>query len=82
MEEKESARAAVREFLTTRRARVTPTDAGLPAHGTRRPPGPPPESSTPSPTSCAWTTTNAPSWTGSSPHSPLRDANAAVRRKT
>jgi len=27
---------AVREFLTTRRARVTPTDAGLPAQGTRR----------------------------------------------
>ncbi|MFD4231205.1 helix-turn-helix domain-containing protein [Streptomyces sp. NPDC058545] len=36
MDEKESARAAVREFLTTRRARVTPTDAGLPAHGSRR----------------------------------------------
>jgi hypothetical protein len=30
MDEKEEARAAVREFLTTRRARVTPTDAGLP----------------------------------------------------
>ena len=36
MNEKEAARAAVREFLTTRRARVTPTDAGLPAQGTRR----------------------------------------------
>jgi transcriptional regulator with XRE-family HTH domain len=36
MDEKEAARAAVREFLTTRRARVTPTEAGLPAQGTRR----------------------------------------------
>jgi transcriptional regulator with XRE-family HTH domain len=36
MDEKEAARAAVREFLTTRRARVTPTDAGLPPQGTRR----------------------------------------------
>jgi transcriptional regulator with XRE-family HTH domain len=36
MDDKESARAAVREFLTTRRARVTPADAGLPAQGTRR----------------------------------------------
>ena len=36
MDEKEAARAAVREFLITRRARVTPTDAGLPAQGTRR----------------------------------------------
>ncbi|MYW03549.1 helix-turn-helix transcriptional regulator [Streptomyces sp. SID3343] len=36
MDEKETARAAVRDFLTTRRARVTPTDAGLPAQGTRR----------------------------------------------
>jgi transcriptional regulator with XRE-family HTH domain len=36
MDEKEAARAAVREFLTTRRARVTPADAGLPAQGTRR----------------------------------------------
>jgi hypothetical protein len=27
MHEKEAARAAVREFLTTRRARVTPADA-------------------------------------------------------
>jgi len=36
MDDKEAARAAVREFLTTRRARVTPTDAGLPPQGTRR----------------------------------------------
>jgi len=36
MDEKEDARAAVREFLTTRRARVTPTGAGLPPQGTRR----------------------------------------------
>jgi transcriptional regulator with XRE-family HTH domain len=36
MDEKEVARAAVREFLTTRRARVTPADAGLPPQGTRR----------------------------------------------
>ncbi|GIF51379.1 transcriptional regulator with XRE-family HTH domain [Asanoa ferruginea] len=36
MQEKEAARAAVREFLTTRRARVTPADAGLPHQGARR----------------------------------------------
>jgi transcriptional regulator with XRE-family HTH domain len=36
MDEKESARAAVREFLTACRARVSPIDAGLPAQGTRR----------------------------------------------
>jgi transcriptional regulator with XRE-family HTH domain len=36
MGDKEAARAAVREFLTTRRARVTPADAGLPPQGTRR----------------------------------------------
>jgi transcriptional regulator with XRE-family HTH domain len=36
MDDKEAARAAVREFLTTRRARVTPTEAGLPAQGIRR----------------------------------------------
>jgi transcriptional regulator with XRE-family HTH domain len=36
MDEMEAARAAVREFLTTRRARVTPADAGLPPQGTRR----------------------------------------------
>src|SRR3954468_12487051 len=36
MDEKEVARAAVREFLSTRRARVTPTDAGLPPQGSRR----------------------------------------------
>jgi len=36
MDAKDAARVAVREFLTNRRARVTPTDAGLPAQGTRR----------------------------------------------
>lgn len=36
MDEKEAARAAVREFLSTRRGRVSPADAGLPATGTRR----------------------------------------------
>ena len=36
MDDKDAARAAVREFLTTRRARVTPTDAGLPPQSTRR----------------------------------------------
>ena len=36
MDDKEAARAAVREFLTTRRARVTPAEAGLPAQGIRR----------------------------------------------
>ena len=36
MDAKEAARAAIREFLTTRRARVTPTDAGLPPQGARR----------------------------------------------
>ncbi len=36
MDEKEAARAAVREFLTTRRARVSPADVGLPPPGTRR----------------------------------------------
>ena len=36
MDEREAARAAVREFLTSRRARVTPADAGLPPQGTRR----------------------------------------------
>src|SRR5215204_4047648 len=36
MDDKDEARAAVREFLTSRRARVTPTDAGLPVGGTRR----------------------------------------------
>ena len=36
MDDQEAARTAVREFLTTCRARVTPTDAGLPAQGTRR----------------------------------------------
>src|SRR3954454_831086 len=36
MDDKEEARAAVREFLTSRRARVTPADAGLPPQGTRR----------------------------------------------
>lgn len=36
MDEKEAARAAVREFLSTRRDRISPTDAGLPTTGTRR----------------------------------------------
>jgi len=36
MDEKEAARVAVCEFLTNRRARVAPTDVGLPAQGTRR----------------------------------------------
>lgn len=36
MDEKEAARAAIREFLSTRRDRVSPADAGLPATGTRR----------------------------------------------
>src|SRR3954462_11291063 len=36
MVDKEVARAAVREFLGSRRARVTPADAGLPPQGTRR----------------------------------------------
>src|SRR5579875_3430255 len=30
------ARADIREFLTTRRAKITPEQAGLPAYGTRR----------------------------------------------
>jgi transcriptional regulator with XRE-family HTH domain len=34
--DQEAARAAVREFLTSRRARITPTDAGLPPQSTRR----------------------------------------------
>jgi transcriptional regulator with XRE-family HTH domain len=36
MDEKEAARSAVREFLSTRRARISPADAGLPTAGTRR----------------------------------------------
>lgn len=36
MDEKEAARAAVREFLATSRARVSPADAGLPPQGARR----------------------------------------------
>ena len=36
MDDQEAARSALREFLTTRRAHVTPSDAGLPAFGTRR----------------------------------------------
>jgi len=36
VDDKEVARAAVREFLGSRRARVTPADAGLPPQGTRR----------------------------------------------
>jgi hypothetical protein len=34
--DREAARAAVREFLTARRARVTPAEVGLPPQGTRR----------------------------------------------
>ena len=36
MDEKETARAAVREFLSTRRDLVSPADVGLPTTGTRR----------------------------------------------
>jgi len=36
MDEKEAARAAVREFLRSRRDRVSPAEAGLPPAGTRR----------------------------------------------
>ncbi|MEV2221291.1 helix-turn-helix transcriptional regulator [Nocardia vinacea] len=36
MDEKEAARTAVREFLSTRRDRVSPSDVGLPVTGTRR----------------------------------------------
>ncbi|HET6291972.1 MAG TPA: helix-turn-helix transcriptional regulator [Kribbella sp.] len=36
MDEKELARAAVRDFLSTRRDRVSPADVGLPTTGTRR----------------------------------------------
>jgi len=36
MDDRESARTAVREFLSSRRDRVSPTDAGLPVGGTRR----------------------------------------------
>ncbi|MGW6117753.1 helix-turn-helix transcriptional regulator [Nocardia sp. NPDC055165] len=36
MDEKEAARTAVREFLSTRRDRVSPSTAGLPTTGTRR----------------------------------------------
>jgi transcriptional regulator with XRE-family HTH domain len=36
MDDKEAARAAVREFLSSRRDRVSPADAGLPLGGTRR----------------------------------------------
>jgi transcriptional regulator with XRE-family HTH domain len=36
VDDKEVARAAVREFLGSRRARVTPLDAGLPPQSTRR----------------------------------------------
>ncbi|MFC6087745.1 helix-turn-helix transcriptional regulator [Saccharothrix lopnurensis] len=32
-------RSQIREFLTSRRARITPQQAGLPSHGTRRVPG-------------------------------------------
>jgi transcriptional regulator with XRE-family HTH domain len=36
MDDKEAARTAVREFLSSRRDRVSPTDVGLPLGGTRR----------------------------------------------
>src|SRR3954466_9979656 len=36
MDDREAARTAVREFLSSRRDRVSPTDAGLPVGGTRR----------------------------------------------
>lgn len=36
MDEKEAARTAVREFLSTRRDRVSPSEVGLPETGTRR----------------------------------------------
>jgi transcriptional regulator with XRE-family HTH domain len=36
MDDKEAARTAVRDFLSSRRDRVSPTDAGLPFGGTRR----------------------------------------------
>src|SRR4051794_34979334 len=36
MDDKEAARTAVREFLSSRRALVSPADAGLPVGGTRR----------------------------------------------
>lgn len=36
MDDREAARAAVREFLSSRRDRVSPTDAGLPVGGSRR----------------------------------------------
>src|SRR6185369_16193799 len=36
MDDKEAARTAVREFLSSRRDRVSPADAGLPVGGTRR----------------------------------------------
>ena len=36
MSDQEAARAALREFLTTRRGRITPGDVGLPSSGRRR----------------------------------------------
>lgn len=36
MDDKATARAAIRDFLITRRARITPAQAGLPAYGTNR----------------------------------------------
>ena len=36
MSDQEAARRALREYLTTRRERITPSDAGLPAFGGRR----------------------------------------------
>ncbi|GAA2005158.1 helix-turn-helix domain-containing protein [Nakamurella flavida] len=39
MSDQEAARTALREYLTTRRGRITPADAGLPVSGRRRVPG-------------------------------------------
>ena len=39
MSDQEAARAALREYLTSRRGRITPGDAGLPVSGRRRVPG-------------------------------------------
>lgn len=36
MDEKQAAQSAIRDFLVTRRARVTPDEAGLPVYGTKR----------------------------------------------
>ncbi|HSU03159.1 MAG TPA: helix-turn-helix transcriptional regulator [Nocardioides sp.] len=39
MDHRDDVRREVRDFLTTRRARITPDEAGLPVSGTRRVPG-------------------------------------------